>query len=96
MYQYKHSELLDLLLKFKNEDLITNDQKKIVKGNVKRVKIEMIINKSPEIDNILAEYNKDGNQKKLLSSLKVLCGDKPDSDDDTNVNSLEVNKELLN
>jgi len=34
MYQYKHSELLDLLLKFKNEGLIDQNHKVKIKGNV--------------------------------------------------------------
>ena len=33
-FKYQHSELLDLLLKFKNENLINQEQKIKIKGNL--------------------------------------------------------------
>ena len=84
MYQYKHSELLDLLLKFKNEGLIGQDHKVKIKGTfiLNNNLLELIINKSPDLDSILLDYSSTLNQKKLISSLKSLCGDKHDSNEE--------------
>ena len=42
--------------------------------------------KNQDLDHILNDYDHTGNQKKLIIALKTLCGDKVDSDDDTNIN----------
>jgi len=83
-FKYQHSELLDLLLSFYNQKLINQEQKIKIK--------ELIIGKSSSLDSIIIEYEKTQNQKKLLSSLKELCGDKAtdysDNDEDPNIMSV--------
>lgn len=65
-FKYKHSEILSLVLQAKKEDIINEEEKKIMK--------EFVITKEPNLDLELEEYMGDKDLRKLIETMKLLSG----------------------
>jgi hypothetical protein len=88
--QGKYTCLFNLLLEFYNRKEISSDNKKAIKGTL-IFKKEMALNNNEELDEALNAYYKTLNEKVLVQTLKKLCGENDeDNDEDIDPETIEV------
>jgi hypothetical protein len=64
--QFKFTEILTLVNSAKKQEIINDEEKKTIKA--------FIIQKEPNLTLELEEYEKDQDLRKLIETLKLLCG----------------------
>jgi len=72
-FKYSYSNILGLLLEFKNKGLISNEQKKKIKGTFTYLKLqELILENNSEVNLIITDFQLTQNKHKLIETLRIL------------------------
>ena len=78
-FKYKHTEVLQLIAEAYKKSIITDDERKQLKGKsiLIIISLEFIVLFEPDISSTVLEYTEDKDLKKFCEEIKVLSGITP-------------------